>query len=194
VILDAKRGDIGLSARHYAAAAFAPCHGAPAPQWITINGYLGADGMRPFLASGHGAFALVRTSNPGGTVLQAQRLADGRTVAECLAGIVAELGREHLGASGYSTLGAVVGATQRAELEGLRRVMPQQIFLVPGYGAQGGTAEDVAACFHDRGRGAIVTASRSVIYAEAPDGDWPRAVRDAARRLADEVGAVAGMR
>lgn len=192
VILDAKRGDIGLSAEHYAASAFAQQHAA---DWITINAYLGDDGIRPFLAPSHGAFALVRTSNAGGDAIQALRLDDGRTVAEGVADLVASIGAEHVGASGYSSLGAVVGATKHDDMASLRDRMPQQVFLVPGYGAQGGGAADVRPCFDARGGGAIVTASRSVIYAFADEtGDWRRAIGDAADRLADEIGRVAGLR
>ena len=194
VILDAKRGDIGISAAHYAAAAFGP-HRDESPNWLTINSYLGEDGIRPFLVEGCGAFALVRTSNPGGDELQAQKLADGRSIAECVAEIVATIGSDHVGQSGYSALGAVVGATKAKDAEELRRVMPQQIFLVPGFGAQGGGVADVLPCFADRGRGALVTASRSVIYAFKPDqADWQLAVREAAERFADDIGRAVGLR
>ncbi|MHC4776777.1 MAG: orotidine-5'-phosphate decarboxylase [Planctomycetota bacterium] len=161
VILDAKRGDVSVSAEHYAAGAFDPAPGADRPDWITVNSYLG----------------------------DAQRLADGRTVAEAVATMVAQLGKRCVGRSGFSAVGAVVGATRPAEVAGLRALMPQQIFLVPGYGAQGGGVADIRPCFLDRGRGAIVAASRSVIYAFDPGADdWKGAVRDAARRFADEVG------
>lgn len=189
VILDAKRGDVSVSAEHYAAAAFDPALGTDRPDWITVNSYLGDDAIEPFLRPGAGVFALVRTSNPGGDTVQAQRLADGRTVAEAVATMVAQLGGRSVGRCGFSAVGAVVGATRPAEVAGLRALMPQQIFLVPGYGAQGGGVADIRPCFLDRGRGAIVAASRSVIYAFDPGADdWKGAVRDAARRFADEVG------
>jgi orotidine-5'-phosphate decarboxylase len=192
VILDAKRGDIGISAEHYAAAAFDQPHPA---DWITINAYLGEDGITPFLPPGNGAFALVRTSNPGGDALQMRRLDDGRTVAECVADLVATIGASHLGACGYSRLGAVVGATKPTDARALRERMPQQLLLVPGYGAQGGGAAGVKPCFDARGRGAIVTASRSVIYAFDPGAsDWQRSIADAADRLADEIGRIVGLR
>lgn len=192
VILDAKRGDIGASAEHYAAAAFGP--DGPGADWITVSAYFGEDGIEPFLRPGRGAFALVRTSNPGGDAVQALALADGRTVADAVAELVATIGRRSAGSSGYSSLGAVVGATRPQAAARLRAAMPQQIFLVPGYGAQGAGAEDVRPCFDRRGRGAIVTASRSIIYPDAAGRPWPQAVRDAARALADEVGRVAGLR
>ncbi len=193
VILDAKRGDISVSAEHYAAAAFGA--GAPGrgPDWITINGYLGADAIEPFLRPGFGAFVLVRTTNPGGDAVQARRLADGRSVAEMVAGMIAELGRATVGSSGYSSLGAVVGATRPGEIAALRALMPQQILLVPGFGAQGAGAEDVRACFDAAGRGAVISASRSVIFAYRPDQhDWGRAVAAAAEAFAAEVAAVLG--
>lgn len=190
VIADAKRGDIGTSSAHYAAGLLRDADA------LTINTYLGADGIQPFVdeaaAQGAGLFALVRTSNPGGDALQRLRLADGRAVADAVADIVVESGAGHVGASGYSLLGAVVGATQSADAIALRKRMPQQLFLVPGYGAQGGTAEDVRACFHPDGRGAIITASRSVIYAYAnrDDPDWTDAVAMAAAKLNEEVAGV----
>jgi orotidine-5'-phosphate decarboxylase len=197
VIVDGKRGDIGISAEHYAAAAFehVPDAAGGAPDWVTVNCYLGAEGMTPFLRPGSGAFALVRTSNPSGDAVQAQRLADGPTVAESVARLVADLGRSFVGRCGFSALGAVVAATKPAEIEALRGLMPQQIFLVPGFGAQGGRAEDIRRCFVAGGRGAVVTASRSVIYAFDPDAaEWRGAVADAADAFADEVGLAAGMR
>ena len=191
VILDAKRGDIGISASHYAVAA---SQLATPRGWTTINAYLGADGVEPFLATG-GAFALVRTSNPGGDALQALGLADGRTVAEAVADLIAETGARYVGASGFSRLGAVVGATRPRDVESLRERMPEQMFLVPGFGAQGGGVEDVRRCFRPNGLGAVVTASRSVIYAGAPDvTDWKGAIRTAAEQLADTIGSAVGLR
>jgi len=196
VILDAKRGDIGISAEHYAVAAFGDDDSeATGARWVTVNAYLGGDGIEPFLRPGRGAFALVRTSNPGGDALQSERLADGRTVSEAVAGMVAEVGRTAVGERGFSALGAVVGATKKADVPRLRAIMPQQIFLVPGFGAQGGGVDDVKPAFDSEGRGAIVTASRSVIYAESTgSADWPQTVGEAAARLADEVGRAAGLR
>ena len=186
VILDFKRGDIGISAEHYAASAR-----ATGSHWTTINAYLGNDGIAPFLAEGHGAFALVRTSNPSGDALQTLALADGRTVSEAVADMVSALGAASIGASGFSALGAVVGATKRAEIASLRARMPHTIFLVPGYGAQGGTADDVRACFTAPQQGALITASRSVIYPKAGAGvPWEQAIRDAARGFADEIRAI----
>jgi orotidine-5'-phosphate decarboxylase len=188
VILDAKRGDIGISAEHYAAASRG--HDA---DWTTINGYLGADGILPFLAQGSersaGAFVLVRTSNPSGDAFQSLRIADGRTVAEAMADLVASLGASSIGRRRTSALGAVVGATKRSDAAQLRARMPDQIFLVPGYGAQGGGVDDVLPSFRADGTGAIVTASRSVLYpqAQTKGGDWTGAVARAAEAFHRDI-------
>lgn len=188
VVYDAKRGDIGISAEHYARSARdAGAH------WTTINAYLGADGIAPFLADGQGAFALVRTSNPSGDALQALRLDDGRSVSEAVGDLVASIGDGCVGASGFSALGAVVGATKRSEIASLRARMPRTIFLVPGYGAQGGTADDVRAAFTRGPLGALITASRSVIYpSAAPGTEWRDAIHAAARQFAAEIRAITG--
>lgn len=192
VIADAKRGDIGTSSAHYAAGLLADPAGADA---LTVNAYLGADGLEPFteIASqqGKGLFALVRTSNPGGDAIQGLRLQDGRTVGEAVADVVAQLGHaepEYVGESGYSLLGSVVGATKPADAVALRTRMPQQLFLVPGFGAQGGSADDVKACFKPDGTGAIITASRSVLYAfEHDEGAWETAIARAAQDLNKQI-------
>jgi orotidine-5'-phosphate decarboxylase len=198
VIADAKRGDIGLSSAHYAAGLLTGEHAADA---LTVNAYLGADGLEPFAdaaqKAGGGLFALVRTSNPGGDALQQLPLADGRTVGEAVAGIVAGLGASkpaYVGRSGYSLLGAVVGATKPQDAAALRQIMPQQLFLVPGFGAQGGGPDDVKACFRPDGTGAIITASRSVIYAHEVDAgvDWQTAVSRAAKQLNRQIQAIFG--
>lgn len=182
-ILDAKRGDIGVSSEHYAAASR-----RAGADWTTCNGYLGDDGIAPFLAEGRGAFALVRTSNPSGDAFQGLALADGRTVADAMADLVRTLGDRHVGASGYSTLGAVVGATKRTDAARLRERLPRQIFLVPGFGAQGGGVDDVLPCFRPDGRGAIVTASRSVLYpAAGGPGGWQGAIARAAEAFHHEI-------
>jgi len=193
VVSDAKRGDIGTSAAHYAAGLLADAPGRPGPDALTVNSYFGPDGLEPFLeearAAGKGLFALVRTSNPGGDVLQRRELAGGGSVAA----MIAELGKPDVGDRGYGLLGAVVGATRPDDAARLRALMPRQILLVPGFGAQGGTGAGVRACFHSDGRGALVTASRSVIYAfERGQDRWEAAIGEAARRFAGEVAGVAG--
>lgn len=195
VVLDAKRGDIGISAEHYAAAAFPEIGGADA---LTASPYLGPDTLEPLLKPGRGIFALVRTSNPGSDAVQSPRLADGRTVSEMFADVVAKLGESRIGARGLSDVGAVVGATKPADAAALRARMPNQIFLIPGFGAQGGTPDDVRAMVRTGATspgesGVLVTASRSVIYAfdaESPVADWRDGVRAAAAKLAGEISAV----
>ncbi len=200
VILDAKRGDIGVSAQHYAAAAVGM--GADA---ITVNAYLGPSTVEPYLDAGLGVFVLVRTSNPDSDAVQSVPLVgdvgDGlaaRTVAEMMATHVHTLGRARLGDVGLSDVGAVVGATKAADGKRLRERMPDQVFLIPGYGAQGGSAEDVRAMLRP-GRaaagtcGVVVNASRSVLYPAtetAQPSDWQHAIADAARAFATDVGSI----
>lgn len=203
VIADVKRGDIGISSAHYAEAFLSPWRlddrlvgvGADA---VTINPYLGMDALEPFVrtaaAHARGLFALVRTSNPGSDALQSLPLADGRAVCDAVADLVREAGDSPalMGEAGYSLLGAVVGATKPDDVRRLRNRMPRQIFLVPGFGAQGGGAGDVVDCFGDDGTGALITASRSVLYAFEGLGtaDWQGAVAQSAATMAAEVGAV----
>lgn len=192
VVLDAKRGDIAISAEHYAAAAKRA--GAHA---ITVSGYLGPETIKPYLKAGMGVFVLVRTSNPDSDQVQEHALRDGRTVAEMMADLVAALGTSHIGGSGLSDVGAVVGATKTASATALRTHMPAQIFLIPGYGAQGGKAEDIRAMLR-RGRtspadaGVLVTSSRAIINAgnAIADKGWKDAVADAAHTMAKEIAAI----
>lgn len=186
VILDAKRGDIGISASHYAAAAkHAGAH------FVTVNGYLGISGIEPFLKEGLGVFVLVRTSNPDSAAFQSSRTTGGATIAELMAQSVASLGISRQGSSGLSDVGAVVGATQSAEAAALRRLMPDQIFLIPGFGAQGGTAEDIRAMVRiGKGfdqAGVLVTASRSVIYPKSNGAPWQDSIKLAAHDLATQI-------
>jgi orotidine-5'-phosphate decarboxylase len=186
VILDAKRGDIGISAEHYAAAAAGL--GAHA---LTVSGYLGPATLEPYLAAGLGVFVLVRTSNPDSDLVQSLRLDDGRSIAEMMADHIAALGDKCMGLRGYSNVGAVVGATKAADGRALRTRMPRQIFLVPGFGAQGGTADDIRALHDGRaetGGGVLVTASRSVIYAfQRDEKDWPKSITRAAIEFAGQI-------
>ncbi len=192
VIGDVKRGDIGSTAETYAAAHLC---GENSPDAITVNPYFGADGLAPFAATasreGKGVFMLVRTSNPSAAQVQDFADADGRHFYEHMAAQVAELGEEFSSQSGYSCVGAVVGATYPDEARRLRDIMPRQIFLVPGYGAQGASADDCAASFKPDGTGAIVNASRSVIYAfgreEYAKPDWREAVAAAAKDFATDI-------
>lgn len=188
-LLDAKRGDIGISARHYAAAA----SGARADA-ITLSPYLGPDTLVPYLDAGLGIFVLVRTSNPDSDAVQSERLARGATVAEHVAGIVRTLGASRRGASGLSDVGAVVGATKSADAAELRRLMPDTWFLIPGFGAQGGSAKDIVPMVRPGSApetsGVLVTASRSIIYPSGKHADWRGAIREAALAFHAEIAAV----
>jgi orotidine-5'-phosphate decarboxylase len=187
VIVDGKRNDIGSTAEHYAQAlgGGAPgLDGAPlaglGADWSTVNGYLGSDGVAPFLKSGAGAFVLVRTSNPSSAELQDLPLDGGGTVAEAMARLVANWGAERRGVCGLSAVGAVVGATWPHQARAMRALMPDTIFLVPGYGAQGGSAADALAGRRSDGRGVVVNSSRGIIGAwQGKGGDWRDAVRAA---------------
>lgn len=170
VILDAKRGDIGVTARHYAAAGV-----RLGADWITVSPYLGPETMQPYLDAGLGIFALVRTSNPDSDRVQSARLAAEGSVAEHVARLVAALGSSRIGECGLSAVGAVVAATKPGEAAALRSLMPDQPFLMPGIGAQGGDAAEAAAALRpDAGVGAggvLPSASRSILY---PGGDLQR--------------------
>jgi orotidine-5'-phosphate decarboxylase len=197
VVLDAKRGDIGISANHYAAAA-----SAMGAHWITVSGYLGPSTIEPYLQAGLGVFVLVRTSNPDSDSVQAHTLASGASVAEMMASHVRTLGEKWMGAHGRSSVGAVVGATKPQDGPRLRALMPSTTFLVPGYGAQGGTLDDIRGMVRAGSQqtkqashaGVLVTASRSVIYpkpasfAHAPLA-WHDEVEHAARTLVGELAA-----
>jgi orotidine-5'-phosphate decarboxylase len=188
VILDAKRGDIGSTAAHYGQMAFggAPdLDGDPLPgmgaDWLTVNGYLGSDGVEPVLAAGGGVFVLVKTSNPGSGELQDVELAAAGTVADRMADRVASWGADRVGASGLSAVGAVVGATYPDHAVALRERMPDTVFLVPGYGAQGASAVDAVAGLRADGRGVLVSSSRGITGAwrEAGTDDIGAAARTA---------------
>ena len=196
VILDAKRGDIGISATHYAAFAF----DAMNADALTVNAYLGVDTLEPYLEKQYadrGIFVLVRTSNSNSDSVQSPPLADGRTVAEMMADLVVQAGRDSIGECGLSSVGAVVAATKPDDAKSLRERMPNQIFLVPGFGAQGGSIETVRELFRPSGEGAIVTASRSVIYAydeKQLDKDWQQGIENEACAHAQIVVSFAGAR
>jgi orotidine-5'-phosphate decarboxylase len=183
-LLDGKRNDIASTATAYADAAFG-LWGADA---LTVNPYLGRDAVEPFVACarrvGGGVFVLVRTSNPGAGLFQ-DLMCEGRPVYQHVGAAVAGWARENLGACGLGDVGAVVGATYPAELALLRQQMPEVIFLVPGFGAQGGTADDVRGAFRADGLGAIVNSSRGVLFPYKPDAkDWEARVEQAAREAA----------
>lgn len=192
VILDAKRGDIGNTATAYATAYLDPSSEFFADA-MTVNPYLGPDTLEPFVdaasKAGSGLFVLVKTSNPGSGAFQDQRFPDGQTLYMKVAGMVKEIGDAHRGECGYSNIGAVVGANYPEELLEVRKAVPNAVFLVPGYGAQGGTADDVKAAFNAGGRGAIVSSSRGIIFAyEKPGVDaTPEAIRAAMLAAAEKA-------
>ena len=163
VIADAKRNDIGATAGQYAEAFFGKAFYC---DMLTVNGYLGTDGIAPFLAKkDKGIFVLVKTSNPSGGELQDMKLENGLTVYERMAQLTDEWGRDSIGKSGYSDVGAVVGATYPKQAVALRAMLPHTFFLVPGYGAQGGGADGAVAGFDEKGGGGIVNSSRGIICA-----------------------------
>ncbi len=167
-IADVKRGDIGSTAEAYAAAYLAP--GAPfEADAITLNPLLGTDAVEPFITqaakSGKGLFFLVKTSNPSSRDFQDLRFGAGEPLHLVVASQVDSWGLHCIGKCGYSCVGAVVGATFPEEAARIRVAAPRAIFLVPGYGAQGGGPEGVRACLNADRRGAIVAAARSIIFA-----------------------------
>jgi len=196
-ILDAKRGDIASTATAYADAAFGGCviDGETFPVWdadaLTINPYLGRDAVEPFLSAAkkadRGVFVLVRTSNPGAGLFQ-DLVCDGKPVYRHVADEVGRWNASTLGACGLGDVGAVVGATHPRELVELRTAMPDVWLLVPGYGAQGGTAADVKAAYRADGLGAIVNSSRGVTFPFHPDDpDWEAKIVNAARKAQAEL-------
>ncbi len=193
VIADGKRGDIGSTARAYAAA-YLENGVADA---LTVNPYLGRDSLDPFFAAcrreGAGVFCVVKTSNAGSADVQDLTLSDGRTVWMQVAALVDEWGEDLVGENGLSSIGAVVGATFPREVGEARRLMPRSVLLLPGIGEQGGTPADVARAFTSGPASALVSASRSVIYAyRAGADDWRAAAGAEAARLRSEVWAVSG--
>jgi orotidine-5'-phosphate decarboxylase len=194
VIMDAKRGDIGSTAAAYARATLG-LHvgdGQPLADAVTVAPYLGRDGVQPFIemAANYetGLYVLVKTSNPGSGELQDLTLASGLTVYEHMGDLVAGWGSELVGESGYSAVGAVVGATYPAQLAALRHRLPTVPFLIPGYGHQGGTATDVAAGFDARGQGAVVNSARGIIYAwQAHQQPFATAAAEAAQQAREEL-------
>jgi orotidine-5'-phosphate decarboxylase len=187
-VLDAKRGDIASTATAYADAAFGPVWDADS---LTVNPYLGRDAVEPFLsaakAAERGVFVLVRTSNPGAGLFQ-DLVCAGQPLYRHVAREVSAWNASTIGACGLGDVGAVVGATHPRELAELRAAMPDVWLLVPGYGAQGGTAADVKVAYRADGLGAIVNSSRGVTFPFHPDdADWEAKVAAAAQKAAAEL-------
>ena len=197
VITDGKRNDIGSTATAYADAYL----GVSSP-WgsdsLTVSPYLGRDSLEPFVEvcdkRDGGIFVLVKTSNPGGGLLQ-DRETEGQSVYQRVAELVKELNESRVGDSGYGPVGAVVGATYPQQLAEMREAMPSSWILIPGFGAQGGGADDVKAGFDSNGLGAVVNSSRHIIFAHARpefkdtygDARWQDAVAKATDEMNDQL-------
>lgn len=196
VLLDGKRNDIGSTAKAYAEAYLE--QQKVAADSITINPYLGSDGVLPFLENKKkGAFALLRTSNKSAVDLQDLKLDDGRTVYQAVGDFLQELGSDYIGESGYSNLAAVVGATYPKELKEIRSQLDSVFFLIPGFGAQGGGAADIKAGFDKDNRGAVVNSSRGINFAYRKEEyanfgaeNYAKAARAAAEKMKKEINEV----
>lgn len=205
-IADAKRNDIGSTAQAYAQAFLGEVSmfddkdevvsAVFDADSLTVNAYLGLDGIKPFAVEGDkygkGLFALVKTSNPSSGDLQDLELKDGKSVYEIMGYLIDSWGADYIGESGYSLIGAVVGATYPEQAKKLREIMPKTVFLVPGYGAQGGGAKDVKPCFNKDGLGAIVNNSRGIIFAyESMEGfdqySYAQAAREAVLKMKKDL-------
>ena len=196
VILDAKRGDIGSTAQAYADAYLK--EGVFSVDALTVNPYLGMDALEPFITAAvqndRGLFVLVKTSNKGSGDFQNVESSEGMFLYDHVAYKLAEKSRElgegpnatSPGTTTYSPVGAVVGATYWQELEHLREVLPQSLLLVPGYGAQGATADDVAAAFDEDGFGAVVNSSRGLCYVTQGD-DYAATAQAATQAMRDAI-------
>ena len=203
VIADVKRNDIGSTAAAYAKAylgeisiggqSFAP-FGADS---ITVNGYLGSDGIKPFIdlcrSADKSMFVLVKTSNPSSGQLQDLMIGE-KTVYQVVGDLVSEWGKDSIGEYGYSAVGAVVGATYPEQGTELRKRLPHTFFLVPGYGAQGAKGEDLKGCFDEKGEGAVVNASRSILCAwkKHPEMDFKQAARAEVIAMRDDIASALG--
>ena len=201
VITDGKRNDIGTTMEAYATAHLGTtdvsgeqidAFGADA---LTVNGYLGTDGIKPLASicseKDKGIFVLVKTSNPSSGELQDMKLDTDETVYEHMGRMCESWGEELMGKYGYSAVGAVVGATYPEQLKEMRAKLPHTFFLVPGYGAQGGGAEDVKNAFDENGLGAIINSSRGIMCAwkkqNLTEEDFAQAARNEAIRMRDEI-------
>lgn len=196
VIADGKRNDISSTAEAYANA-YLGTDGFPCDA-LTVTPYLGGDSLAPFVDAcrrhSRGLFVVLKTSNLGSKDFQDQPLAEnGRPLYEKIAAVLDQLGNHLVGESGYSSLGAVIGATFPEEGRRLRALMPKALILVPGYGAQGGSAKAAAECFNDDGLGAIVSSSRGITYGfndpNISRDAFVESVRNTTRRMIAEVNA-----
>lgn len=205
VIMDGKRNDIGSTMQAYAKAHLGTSTvngkelSAFGSDMLTVNGYLGSDGVNPLLPicdeQDKGIFVLVKTSNPSSGELQDQKIGD-KSIYETMGAMCEQWGSQTENNYGYSRVGAVVGATYPEQLAEIRQKMPHTFFLVPGYGAQGGGANDVAGAFDKNGLGAIVNSSRAILTAwkkAGTDGkDFAEQARKAALAMKEDIMGVVG--
>lgn len=204
VIADAKRNDIGSTAACYAktflgeTAVNGNALKAFPSDYVTVNGYLGTDGIAPFVeeceSKNKGIFVLVKTSNPSGAEVQNLVLEDGVPMYEKMGDLVEKWGESTIGEYGYSAVGAVVGATHPIEAARLRQTMPHTFFLIPGYGAQGGNAEMLKSCFKANGLGGVVNNSRGILCAyKKLGGTFYEAARAATIAMQKDLSSVIGV-
>ncbi len=197
VIADIKRNDIGSTASAYSKGYIGKTKLADGSlvtpfesDFITINGYLGSDGILPFVEDcklyDKGAFVLVKTSNPTSGELQDKLMENGKTLYDNMATLVDGWGKDLVGKYGYSSIGAVVGATHMEQAKLIRKAHPNTFFLIPGYGAQGGKAEDLAVCF-ENGIGGIVNSSRGILCAYKKDAYKGMNYKEAALKAAVDM-------
>ena len=190
VIADIKRGDIAKTAEMYAKAHF---EGDFEADFITLAPYMGLDSIRPYLpyvtAAGKGLFVLVRTSNPGAKDFEYEKLADGRHVYDMVGDKLHELGGECMGEKGYSSLGLVIGGTHIEEAAEIRARYEDSFFLIPGYGAQGGTADDIARYLDKHSNGGVVNSSRAVLlaYKKQPGVAFDEAARNECIKMKEAI-------
>jgi orotidine-5'-phosphate decarboxylase len=198
VLMDAKRNDIGSTAAAYASA-YLSKGGDFESDALTVTPYLGSDGIKPFVKlcqeNEKGLFILLKTSNPSSGEVQDLILEGGYPLYAQMASLIASWGEDTIGQQGFSNIGSVVGATYPGEAEWLRMRLPNQIFLVPGYGAQGGGAKDVLPCFNENKEGALVNSSRGILYAyknrpELKDNQFSQAARDAVLEMKKDLESV----
>lgn len=198
VVADAKRGDIGSTAEAYSDYFLGNNPYSLENDCLTVNPYLGSESLEPFIkncdANEKGIYILVKTSNKSSGEIQ-DLIAGEKTIYEHVAALVVKLGKNSIGNYGYSSVGAVVGATYPEQGEILRKIMKQNYFLVPGYGAQGGTATDIVNCFNEDGLGALINSSRGIIAAHqqekykdlvAQEG-WTSAIRQATLYMREDI-------
>lgn len=189
VFMDAKRNDIGSTAAAYARAYFGQ-NGFDAPfpsDALTLNGYLGIDGILPFLRPDRGVFVLAKTSNPSSNQIQDLPVGQGMMVCQAMADLICSWNQETLGTSGYGNVGAVVGATFPEHMRLLRARLPHSFLLVPGLGAQKGSDEALKAAFHADGKGAVIAAARSICFPRDFAENGFRAVAVAAEQTRDHI-------